>query len=84
MNGKALAPDGEQLSSQPLYHGTNAALKPGDFIKPGKNSNCGKRKKAAYVYLTATLGAATWGARAGPRRRTRPNLRDGTDRPDCR
>ena len=28
----------------------------------GYNSNYGKGKKAAYVYLTATLDAAVWGA----------------------
>ena len=32
------------------------------MIETGHNSNYGKRKKAAYVYLTATLDAATWGA----------------------
>lgn len=47
---------------QPFYHGTRADLKPGDLIKPGYSSNYGKRKSAAYVYLTATLDAATWGA----------------------
>ena len=50
------------LSSQTLYHGTKANLKPGDLIEPGFNSNYGKRKKASYVYLSATLEAATWGA----------------------
>ncbi|MFN2622225.1 MAG: NAD(+)--rifampin ADP-ribosyltransferase [Chthoniobacterales bacterium] len=45
-----------------LYHGTKAGLKPGDLIGPGYNSNYGKRSKAGYVYLTATLNAATWGA----------------------
>ena len=50
------------LGSQQFYHGTKAILKPGDFIKPGFNSNYGKRKKAAYIYLTATLDAAVWGA----------------------
>jgi hypothetical protein len=50
------------LSSQRLYHGTRADLKPGDLIKPGYASNFGKRKKANHVYLTATLDAATWGA----------------------
>ena len=45
-----------------FYHDTKADLKPGDLIEPGYNSNFGKRKKAAYVYLTATLNAATWGA----------------------
>jgi rifampin ADP-ribosylating transferase len=50
------------MSSQRFYHGTKATLKPGDLIEPGFNSNYGKRKKASYVYLTATLDAAVWGA----------------------
>ena len=50
------------LSSQRFYHGTKAELKPGDLIEPGYDSNYGKRNKAGYVYLTATLDAATWGA----------------------
>ena len=50
------------LRSQRFYHGTRANLKPGDLIEPGFNSNYGKRKKASYVYLTATLDAAIWGA----------------------
>src|SRR5215470_17108423 len=52
----------DDLSSQRFYHGTKSDLKPGDLIEPGYDSNYGKRKKAAYVYLTATLDAATWGA----------------------
>ena len=44
------------------YHGTKADLKVGDLIKPGYASNYGKRKHAAYVYLSATLDAAAWGA----------------------
>ena len=48
-------------SSQRFYHGTKADLKPGDLIGPGYTSNYGERK-AAYVYLTATLNAAAWGA----------------------
>ena len=52
----------DALSSQRFYHGTKAELKPGDLIGPGYNSNYGKRKKAGYVYLTATINAATWGA----------------------
>ena len=47
---------------QRFYHGTKADLKAGDLIGPGFASNFGKRKKAAYVYLTATLDAAIWGA----------------------
>jgi hypothetical protein len=50
------------LSSQTFYHGTKADLKPGDLIEPGFNSNYGKMNKAFYIYLTATLDAATWGA----------------------
>ena len=50
------------LSIQRFYHGTKANLKPGNLIEPGFNSNYGKQKKASYVYLTATLEAATWGA----------------------
>jgi len=46
----------------PFYHGTKADLKPGEVLQPGYSSNFGKRRKANYVYLTATLDAATWGA----------------------
>src|SRR5215831_2904389 len=52
----------DDLSSQRFYHGTKSDLKRGDLIEPGYNSNYGKRKTANYVYLTATLDAATWGA----------------------
>lgn len=48
---------------EPGYlHGTKADLRPGDLIEPGRASNYGARKNAAFVYLTATLDAATWGA----------------------
>ena len=47
---------------QPLYHGTKADLAEGDLIGRGFASNYGKRKEAAWVYLSATLEAATWGA----------------------
>ncbi len=49
-------------NNHPFYHGTKANLKPGDLIEPGFQSNYGNRKKAAYIYLTATLDAAIWGA----------------------
>ncbi|NEX92565.1 NAD(+)--rifampin ADP-ribosyltransferase [Caulobacter sp. 17J65-9] len=49
-------------SAQPFFHGTKADLKAGDLISPGYASNYGKRKVAAFVYLTATLDAAVWGA----------------------
>jgi rifampin ADP-ribosyltransferase len=44
------------------YHGTKADRKVGDLIEPGYASNYGKRKQATFVYLTATLDAATWGS----------------------
>jgi hypothetical protein len=47
---------------QTYYHGTKADLKEGDLIEPGHASNYGTRKQAAFVYLTATLDAAIWGA----------------------
>lgn len=31
-------------------------------MEPGFNSNYGQQKKAKYIYLTATLDAAIWGA----------------------
>ncbi|HWZ22311.1 MAG TPA: NAD(+)--rifampin ADP-ribosyltransferase [Cytophagaceae bacterium] len=48
--------------SQTYFHGTKAELKMGDFIEAGLNSNYGQRKNAKYIYLTATLDAAVWGA----------------------
>ena len=54
--------DGASPSDDRYYHGTRADLRPGDLIGPGYQSNFGNRKAAAFVYLTATLDAATWGA----------------------
>lgn len=48
--------------AQTYFHGTKADLKPGDFIEVGNNSNFGERKNAKYIFLTATLDAAIWGA----------------------
>ena len=47
---------------QRYLHGTKAHLNLGDVIEPGRASNYGERRSAAFVYLTATLDAATWGA----------------------
>ncbi len=61
--------DKDKLSERPndlmpgkFYHGTKANLKTGDLIEAGFSSNYGKRNKAKYIYLTATLEAAIWGA----------------------
>jgi len=47
---------------QTYFHGTKADLKVGDLIEVGFNSNYGQRKNAKYIFLTATLDAAIWGA----------------------
>jgi rifampin ADP-ribosylating transferase len=52
----------EAQDSGLFYHGTEADLNPGDLLELGYNSNFGDRRKANYLYLTATLDAATWGA----------------------
>jgi Rifampin ADP-ribosyl transferase len=48
--------------SQTFFHGTKADLKIGDLIEVGFNSNFGQRKISKYIFLTATLDAAIWGA----------------------
>jgi hypothetical protein len=45
---------------QPLYHGTRADLKPGDLLTAGYSPNY--ERKLSWIYLSATLEAATWGA----------------------
>lgn len=55
-------PSDRFLDSGPFYHGTKAGMKLGDLLEPGHSSNYGERKKANYIYLTATLDAAIWGA----------------------
>lgn len=52
----------DSLGAEGYLHGTKAYLKPGDLVDAGRASNFGQRKSAAFVYLTATLDAATWGA----------------------
>ncbi len=48
--------------AQTYFHGTKADLKIGDLIEAGYNSNFGRQRKAKYVFLSATLDAAIWGA----------------------
>ena len=47
---------------QTYFHGTKADLRIGDLIKTGVQSNYGLRNTAKYIYLSATLDAAVWGA----------------------
>ena len=46
----------------PFFHGTKADLKVGELLEAGKSSNFGEGKTANFVYLTATMDAAVWGA----------------------
>ncbi len=48
--------------AQTYFHGTKADLKIGDLIEAGFNSNYGKQKIAKYIFLSATLDPAIWGA----------------------
>ncbi len=48
--------------AQTYFHGTKADLEVGDMIEVGYNSNYGEGKSARYIFLTATLDAAIWGA----------------------
>ena len=43
-------------------HGTKASLAVGDRLVPGRESNFESGRVMNYVYFTATLDAATWGA----------------------
>ena len=43
-------------------HGTKADLAVGELLVPGRESNFEEGRVMNYVYFTATLDAATWGA----------------------
>ncbi len=43
-------------------HGTKADLAVGEMLVPGRDSNFEDGRVMNYVYFTATLDAATWGA----------------------
>ena len=46
----------------PFFHGTKVGRRAGDLLEPGWSSNFGEGKQANFVYLTAVLDAAVWGA----------------------
>ena len=50
------------LDTGPFFHGTKAELATGDLLQPGYRSNFGERQVANFLYLTATMDAAVWGA----------------------
>lgn len=43
-------------------HGTKADLATGELLVPGRESNFERGRMMHYIYFTATLDAATWGA----------------------
>src|SRR6476469_828419 len=45
-----------------FLHGTKADLAVGEMLVPGRESNFERGRVMNYVYFTATLDAATWGA----------------------
>jgi rifampin ADP-ribosylating transferase len=45
-----------------FLHGTKADLGVGEMVTPGRESNFEAGRVMRYVYFTATLDAATWGA----------------------
>lgn len=48
--------------AQQFFHGTRASLEPGDLIRVGFPSNFTEGRPLSWVYFTATLDAAIWGA----------------------
>lgn len=50
------------MDKGPFYHGTRVNLEVGDLLSPGYKSNYGEGKVANFVYFTATMDAAIWGA----------------------
>jgi hypothetical protein len=50
------------IDAGPFFHGTKSVLAPGDRLVAGRASNFGHRERANFLYLTATMDAAIWGA----------------------
>ncbi len=50
------------MFSQSFFHGTRADLRPGGLVVVGHRSNFSKAAPLSWVYFTATLDAAIWGA----------------------
>lgn len=61
-NGLNQSTQGATPFAQTYFHGTKADLKVGDLVTVGNSSNFGQRKAAKYIFLSATLDAAIWGA----------------------
>lgn len=46
----------------PFFHGTKAELQLGDLLEPKNRSNFETGRISHFIYFTATLDAAKWGA----------------------
>ena len=58
-----LAPVPFEVYQPGVYlHGTKADLAIGELLTPGRESNFDRGRVMNYIYFTATLDAATWGA----------------------
>lgn len=61
-NNEKISTTAHTVFTQTYFHGTKADLKIGDLIEAGYNSNYGQNNRAKFIYLTATLDPAIWGA----------------------
>lgn len=52
----------EVLDRGPFFHGTKAKLALGDLLTPKQPSNYEAARISNFIYFTATLDAAKWGA----------------------
>lgn len=62
MSGSAVPVPFEIYQAGVYLHGTKADLEVGDLLVAGRESNYERGRSMNYVYFTATLDAATWGA----------------------
>jgi rifampin ADP-ribosylating transferase len=53
---------GKRSEYDKFYHGTKADLRIGDLLEAGFSSNYGRGAQASFIYFTATMDAAVWGA----------------------
>jgi rifampin ADP-ribosylating transferase len=52
----------EAYAAGVYLHGTKADVAIGELLEPGRESNFERGRVMNYIYFTATLDAATWGA----------------------
>ena len=50
------------IAPPPYYHGTRADLSVSDLLSPGFASNYADRKPLSWIYFSAAIESAVWGA----------------------